>query len=434
MNYREGLLYLQSVTGETQKLSLEIIRKIVDALPAGIKTGRYIQVGGTNGKGSTSTFIAEVLRCSGFRTGLFTSPHLQDVRERIVFNGRMISRRSFAASLTMARSLCERLVEDHDIPSVPTFFEYIFLTALVYFARRRTQWVVLEVGLGGRLDATTTVLPRLTVITNIGFDHMNILGSTIEQIAREKAGIIRPGVPVVCGSDRESTAYEVLDRDAREKCAPFYPVFGGGAVLTSERRRGGHACLYRWNEKQLFFFLTIPGSHQCRNAAVAIRALDVLVERQELILSRAAIQTGLKTMFIPGRIEIFPRQKNQPRVILDGGHNPDGIRSFAEYLQNLPQYPYTLIFGVLQDKEYEIMAKIIAPFASSVILVMPRSHRALDPKELNLFFPDRHVYIEKKISRAWEIAKKIKKDIIITGSLYLVGEIRTLMLRRKPGE
>jgi dihydrofolate synthase/folylpolyglutamate synthase len=199
MHYAAVLSYLENIQGETGKLSLACIRRVIASAPFAAAGVRFVQVAGTNGKGSTSHFIAAILQRSGLRVGLFTSPHLQDVRERIRVDGRLISRAAFARSVSAVRALGEKLADEGRIANRPTFFETLFLAALHHFAEIKADWAVLEVGLGGRLDATSTLRPEIAVITNVGLDHLNILGGTLKAIAGEKAAIVRRGVPLVSG-------------------------------------------------------------------------------------------------------------------------------------------------------------------------------------------------------------------------------------------
>jgi len=425
MRYAEAEDYLKKTQGENCKLSLDNIRRLVAHAPSAAV--KYIQVAGTNGKGSTAHFIASILRGAGFRVGLFTSPHLQDVRERIQVDGRMIPRRDFAQAVASVRDLADGLLASHDIANPPTFFETLFLAGLFHFAARRADWAVLEVGLGGRLDATSTVLPEITVITNISLDHTNILGKTLAAIAREKAGIIRRGVPLVCGCPPRSVGARVIRAAARANCAPLSEVFAGGRSLAVEKKRAGYACRYLSGGHEYRFLVTQKGRHQTGNAAVAVAAIDVLKDRGWEIPD-SAVARGIAAMFIPARIEFI---SGRPPLILDGGHNNAGIRVLVEYLREENILGFTLLFGVLQDKQYPAMARQLAPLAARVVLSEPLSERALPPEKLLPFFPGKKCVIERDYARALAVAKKFKRTIIICGSLYLVGGMRTIVLGGK---
>jgi dihydrofolate synthase/folylpolyglutamate synthase len=425
MRFAEAEDYLKKTQGENCKLSLDNIRRLVAHAPSAAV--KYIQVAGTNGKGSTAHFIAAILRGAGFRVGLFTSPHLQDVRERIQVDGRMIPRRDFAQAVASVRDLAGGLLASKDIANPPTFFETLFLAALFHFAARRADWAVLEVGLGGRLDATSTVLPEITVITNISLDHTNILGKTLAAIAREKAGIIRRGVPLVCGCPPRSVGARVIRAAALANGAPLSEVFAGGRSLAVEKKRAGYACRYLAGGHEYRFLVTQKGRHQTGNAAVAVAAIAVLKDRGWEIPD-SAVARGIAAMFIPARIEVMG---GRPPLILDGGHNNAGIRVLVEYLREENIRGFTLLFGVLRDKQYPAMARQLAPLAARVVLSEPLSERALPPEKLLRFFPGKKCVIERDYARALAVAKKFKRTIIICGSLYLVGGMRTIVLGGK---
>jgi dihydrofolate synthase/folylpolyglutamate synthase len=424
MSYAAALAYLKNIQGETGKLSLDNIRRVVELEPFAAGATRYVQVAGTNGKGSTSHYIAAILQCSGRRVGLFTSPHLQDVRERIRVNGRPVSKSDFARAIGEVRARCEELLAAGRIANLPTFFETLFLAALRHFARCRVDWAVLEVGLGGRLDATTTVQPEVTVITNIALDHMDILGKTLAAIAREKAGIARPGVPLVCGCPPRSVGARVIRAAASARQAPLIEAFAPPRRLEVEKRRDGYDCRYLAAAGEYRFLVPQRGRHQARNAALAVAVVDALKERG-LAIGDAAVRRGIRDMFIAARIELLA---GRPPVILDGGHNRAGIRVLVDYLREENIRGFTLLFGVLKDKQYPGMARLLAPLAANVVLCAPASERALPPEKLRRFFPGRKCRIERDYNRALAVAKKFKRTIIVCGSLYLVGGMRTVAL------
>ena len=224
MDYHTGLEYLQQVQHLGAKLEIETIQKIISNLPFNLKNIKFIQVAGTNGKGSTSHFITSIIQTAGYKAGLFTSPHLQNIRERITINKNWISRDAFAKSLSEVKDISQDLHKKGIIPSLPTFFEHIFLTSLHHFYLNQVDFVILEVGLGGRLDATSTITPCASVITNISYDHTKTLGKRISEIAAEKAGIIKTAVPVVCGCNTRSVSNRVIRDIALKKGATFHNV------------------------------------------------------------------------------------------------------------------------------------------------------------------------------------------------------------------
>jgi dihydrofolate synthase/folylpolyglutamate synthase len=423
MQYAKIEKYLEKLQGENSKLSLDNIQLIIASLPFSVGSVKYIQVAGTNGKGSTSHFIAAILRSAGFRVGLFTSPHLQDVRERIILNGRIISRRDFAVAISAVDDICQELLRRQVILNQPTFFETVFLAALYHFIKSQADWAVLEVGLGGRLDATSTIIPEVAVITNIAKDHTHILGKTLAAIAREKAGVCKKNVPLVSGCRPASIAGRVISQAARAKSAPLHEVFGGRQLLQVEKKGRSYLCHYRSNSRRYSYRVYLKGRHQTVNAAVAVKTVDVL-KGLGWNISDLAISRGIKSMFIPGRLELLSRR---PPLILDGGHNPDGIRVLVNFLHEENISAFTLIFGVLADKHYPAMAKQLAPLAAHVILTAPPGERALAPEKLLPFFKKANCRIEMNFSRALTIAKKLKRIIIVCGSLYLAGAMRTVV-------
>ena len=423
MQYAAVGEYLEKLQGESSKLSLDNISLIIANLPFTVGSVKYIQIAGTNGKGSTSHFIAAILRSAGWRVGLFTSPHLQDVRERICFNGRLISRRDFAVAVSAVDDIGQELLRRQVIANQPTFFETVFLAALYHFNKSRADWAVLEVGLGGRLDATSTVIPEVAVITNIAVDHTNILGKTLAAIAREKAGICKENVPLVSGCRHASIAGRVIGQAARNKKAPFHEVFRGRQPLKVKKKDKSYLCHYRSNSRQYNYRVYLKGRHQAVNAAVAVKTVAVL-QGLGWNIPDQAISRGIKNMFIPGRLELLSRR---PAIILDGAHNEDGIRVLVDFLREENISAFTLIFGVLGDKHYPAMVTQLAPLAAHVILTAPPGARALAPEKLLPFFKQANCRVEIDFSKALAIAKKLKRIIIICGSLYLAGAMRTVI-------
>jgi dihydrofolate synthase / folylpolyglutamate synthase len=410
MDYEQAQSYLKTIRQESCKLEFSNIRRIIESFPVDLSRIRFIQVAGTNGKGSVSHYLASIMRSAGYRVGLFTSPHLQDVCERIVVNGRKISRSDFALEIERIRRIGDRLRRRKRIRNMPTFFEHLFLAALVHFHRQQTDWVVLEVGLGGRLDATSTITPDISVITNISKDHTDVLGRTIAEIAREKAGIIKAKVPLICGCPPGSAANRVIREAALRNHAEFHEVFRPPNRLEVENLEDGYDCRYQTPAREYRFRVRLNGRHQTLNAAVAAQTIDVLRRDGRAIPDRA-VTRGIERTFIPARIEAFiarPAEESSPRLILDGGHNLEGIRVLTEYLDEKGIRGLTLIFGVLKDKSYRKMAALLKPYVRHVIATQPRSERALPAEKLVSLFRGKDVRVEKDIPTALEIAKKLK--------------------------
>lgn len=433
MNYTEALEYLKDVQEMGAKLSLDNIQKIIDHLPFDLSNIKFIQVAGTNGKGSTAHFFTSILQSAGYKVGLFTSPHLQDIRERITINKVWISKEDFAVCLFQVKKLSEDLLRGKSIDSMPTFFEHIFLTAVSYFFREGVNYAVLEVGLGGRLDATSTLTPIVSIITNISYDHTKTLGKRIRDIAAEKAGIIKRGVPVVCGCSVYSTANQVIKKTAYEKNALFYNVLNANNRLESRKNGSAYQCIYTTESDHYNFNVHLNGNHQTKNAAVAVKAVEILNKKnKELKISKKSVREGIARNFVPGRIEII---NSSPQVILDGGHNVESIRALRDFLEQERKRDLTLVFGVLRDKKYRKMISLLLPFAKNVILTEPVSKRALPAVNLIKFFDKKTIHsnfnlnieIKKKPGEAFDAAYRFREDILITGSLYLAGEMRNII-------
>lgn len=437
MDFQGALEYLNKVEARGIHLGLKKTQTLLDHLPksAYLRQIPVIQVAGTNGKGSTAHFLTSILQHAGYKTGLFTSPHLNTIRERISINNQWITEHDLAAGLNTVKKLSQEFYNTKRIEHLPTYFEQVFLTAVDYFSRQTVDAAILEVGLGGRWDATSVVKPAVSVITTIARDHTSILGRRIRDIAAEKAGIIKSGVPVVCGCNVRSTAHRVIKETALEKNAPFFNVIDTRNRLEVQDNSSGYDCTYSPPEASpITFELRSKGSHQAANAAAAIKALLVLNSgrTQSLKISRQAIGSGLSKCIVPGRIEVL---ETKPRVILDAGHNVQSVTALTNYLNEQGISGLTLVFGVLADKNYRKIAAMLKPFANAVVLADPLSRRALPAAKLIPLFREnggspapREVTAIPCIKEAIAHARKKGGDILITGSFYLVGEARRLIL------
>lgn len=433
MNYTQTLEYLKTVQEMGAKLSLDNIQKIIDNLPFDLSSIKFIQVAGTNGKGSTAHFLTSILQFAGSKVGLFTSPHLEDIRERITVNKTWISEEEFALSLSQIKKISENLLRNGAIDNMPTFFEHIFLTAVYYFFKQGVDYAVLEVGLGGRLDATSTLTPEVSVITNISYDHTKTLGGRIRDIAAEKAGIIKKNVPVVCGCSVYSAANQVIKKISDKKKAPFYNVLNAKNRLETKKNNGFYQCSYATESGQYRFNVHLNGAHQTKNAATAVRAIEILnKENKDREIPAESIYDGIAKNFVPGRIEII---NSSPAVILDGGHNVESIKALKNFLEQEKKKNLTLVFGVLRDKKYRKMIPLLLPFAKNVILTEPVSKRALPVEDLVRFFARKKVQtnynlnieVKKRPGDAFDAAYRFREDILITGSLYLAGVMRNII-------
>ncbi len=430
MNYEKVLKYLKKVELKGIRLGLDNTKKIISHFPFDLMGTRFIQVAGTNGKGSTAHFLVSILQAAGKKVGLFTSPHLHDVRERITINKVWISKTDFSTCATKVKKISEDLLKKGIITDIPTFFEYIFLDSLYYFLSEKVTFVILEVGLGGRLDATSAITPDISVITGISFDHTGILGKRIKDIALEKAGIIKKGVPVVCGCSVHSTANSAIKKKAGELNAPFYNVFDSKNRLEVQDRQNGYCCRYFTESDSYRFDVYLNGRHQTRNAATAVKVVQLL-NAMGFDIPKESIYNGIKTNRIPARIEIL---ETSPPVILDGSHNLESTRALKDFLEQKKKNRLTLIFGVLEDKHYRPMVRVLLPYIKNVILTEPISKRALPAERLIPLFKKHvkkhiRISIKKNPGDALETAKQWQKEILITGSFYLAGEMRKIIMQ-----
>lgn len=413
MTWEETLAFIYE-TGNKSRPGLSRISDLLARLGNPQDGLRFVHVAGTNGKGSVSAMIASVLRAAGYRTGLYTSPHLRRVTERMRIDGREIDRDSLGA---LAAALAPHIAQMAD---KPTEFERLTAMALLWFARQSCDVVVLEVGLGGRFDATNVIrAPEVSVITAIGLDHTEWLGDTPEQIAREKGGVVKPGRQVVlCG---QSPAVEAEIRAVcREQSAPLR-VSGQPRLLsrTLEGQRfdyGAHSAL----------FLPLLGEYQLKNAAVALDALDTLVHSRGFSIPEASLRAGFAETVWPARLEVLSRE---PLVLLDGAHNPDGAAQLAASLRALlPNSRFTFVMGVLADKDYREMLRLLAPLAARLIATAPDSPRALPSAALTEAAQAAGIPAQdgETIAHAIPLALQLAEGspVCVCGSLYQAGEAR----------
>jgi dihydrofolate synthase/folylpolyglutamate synthase len=413
MTFAETIHFLFSLGPElkTVKWDLDRIEAMLTALGGPHRRGRYIHVAGTNGKGSTCAMMASALHVSGFRTGLYTSPHLVDPRERIQIDGAKISEVAWCEAFAEVHAVAETLLAQNIIEAHPSFFETLTAMAFLAFDRAGVDVVVLETGLGGRLDATNVVTPELSVITPIDFDHEAFLGSSIESIAAEKAGIIKKDRPVVFAEQRPA-AFGILDRRALDLDAPV--------TLSSAWRIED---LYLDKLASRFVLMAdepIPihcpfaGEHQVENARTAAAALTVFG------LSPVAIGQGIALARWPGRLEQIAEN---PDIILDGAHNPAGARALAAHIKHFySDEPIRIVYGAMRDKAIDEVTDALFPLAAEVILTAPNQPRALNPASLAEVTHHPNVRIAPTIAEALQMARANPMTTFVTGSLFLVGE------------
>jgi dihydrofolate synthase/folylpolyglutamate synthase len=408
------------------RLGLETTHRLLRALGEPQQPLRVVLVGGTNGKGSTAAFLSSMATTSGYRTGLYTSPHLETVEERLRIDGRAITTDRLA-------SIVEHVVAtaETSLGYLPTYFEVLTAAACQWFAEESVDLAVFEVGLGGRLDATNGTDPALSLITEIGLEHQKYLGSTLAQIGREKAGILRPNRDAIAWVEREE-ARAAIQQVAAEIGARL--VWGPQVARfkqVGEYRRDGQLIELSTPGGTQVLGLPLLGEHQGANLALAALAVETLGRHGMDRFSAESVRDGAARTRWPGRLEWVEPPEVKP-FLLDVAHNPDGGRTLERALDQTPGQ-FTLVFGALSDKEVRAVLPGLASRASRVVLTRPESSRALDPSVLAELLPGVEVSIHPESSAALDSALGSTGDfVLVCGSVYLVGEVR-LELRRRFG-
>jgi dihydrofolate synthase/folylpolyglutamate synthase len=429
MDYAQSVSYLYSLGHEVlaAKYRLESIRALLARLGHPDRSFKSVVIAGTNGKGSVAAMIESVAREAGHRTGLYTSPHLVRVQERLQVAGVEASEIEFARVATDVREASESLVREGGLEMVPTFFEQVTAAALLHFHRSSVELAVLEVGLGGRLDATNAVERILSVVTSIDLDHQETLGDTVGEIAGEKAAIIMPGACAVIGRQQHEAATDVLMRRCLE--VGVLPVFANepGQPFPGDYGR----VTFDYESAHSSYSRVMPGlrgRHQAANAAAAIEACEALNELG-FTISREAIVRGLRSVNWPGRLQWIG---SSPPMLLDGAHNPSGARALREYLVEFWDGPLTLVFGAMADKNIDGMANALFDLATTVVLTRVRDKRAATGARLGgpaLVRPANVIFTES-VRQALSWARSVTPReglIVLAGSLHLVGEANRLI-------
>jgi dihydrofolate synthase/folylpolyglutamate synthase len=414
-SYQSCLKNMYSLRRFGIKMGLSTIRKILTGLGNPQKSFACIHVAGTNGKGSVASSLASILTRAGYKTGLYTSPHLVDFNERIQVNHRPITNANVMAAYRAIRKV-------HSGDREPTFFEFATVMAFFEFARQKVDWAIIETGMGGRLDATNIMRPRISIITNISLEHRDYLGNTLAQISGEKAGIIKNRTPIITGI-RQKKALAVVEKTARDKSAPLYRL---GKDFKVRRHASGDFSYYGLKATWRHLKTGLLGRHQVDNAALVLAACEILNDRTPQ-LSLEDIQIGLIQNRWPGRLEMV---SDKPRILLDGAHNFIAARNLARFLStNLAGQNITMIIGILDDKPYKAMLNCLLPTADRVILTRAKINRAMEPEKLETIAKDilPAVSIIPDVKQALASAIKTAKSddvICVAGSLYVVGEAK----------
>ena len=422
MTYQEALKYLKSFQRFGIRLGLKNIRRLLKLLGNPEKRLKIIHIGGTNGKGSVGAFLFYILKEAGYKVGLYTSPHLIDFRERIRTTQGLISKRELTKLVTSLKPQATSLK-----PS-PTFFEMTTALALKYFANQRVDFAILEVGMGGRLDATNVTKPLVSIITNVDFEHTEHLGKSLKRIAYEKCGIIKRGISVVTAENKKEVL-QVIEETCRKKKARLYRV-GKELRVTSYELQVPYQ---KFNLKGIYgnyenLKISLLGKHQLLNAACALGAVELL--RPQISITQDQVKKGLAKTIWPGRLEVkrYTVHGKRLTVILDGAHNVAGARTLKEAIGDSFNYKrLILVLGILKDKDIEGIMSQIAPLASRIIITKPQTPRAVEPEEIAKIAKEYSgsIMIKERVSQAMECAlscAKRRNIVLITGSLYTVGE------------
>ena len=427
MKYQEAMKYITEVGNFGSNYGLERTYKLLELLDNPQDKLKIIHVAGTNGKGSTTAMITSMLKGCGYKVGMYTSPFLEEFEERIQINGENIPKEKLAQLITKIKYAVDKVIEEGY--NHPTEFEIITVLMFLYFATEEVDFAVVEVGLGGRLDSTNVITPILSVITSISFDHTNLLGNTLEEIATEKAGIIKSCIPTVI-YPQEEVAEIVISSKCQELDSKLYKINKEDAKLINIIKEDK---IYQQVKVKLDdeYDVKLPllGEHQILNLAVALKALEVIKDKAPK-LNRESIVKSLATVRWNGRLEIM---SNSPYVVIDGAHNIQGITQLDKNIKKYFEYKdMYLILGILADKDVEDMVKVITPKAKKVFTVTPNSMRAETAEELmnevKKYNESCEAYNDYK--NAFEDALKLcKKDdlLLISGSLYMIGEMRGII-------
>jgi len=431
MSYYESIQYLYNLQKHGIKFGLDNITKLLSELGNPQTSFRTIHVAGTNGKGSTSSIIASILRLAGFSVGLFTSPHLISFTERMRINGTEIDERDVVHLADEVREAAT-----HVDGFSPTFFEVVTAMALLYFTENKIDIGVMEVGMGGRLDATNIVTPDVCAITQIGYDHREFLGRTLREIAAEKAGIVKKGVPVV-SAHQEKDAMDIVAARAKDKDASLYMY--GSEFSSRLIRSDTHGIQFHYDDMDIQIddvFLPLAGAHQVQNASIAIKTVRLIANS----ITDKVIREGVRSTLWPGRLEFI---NDDPPIIIDGAHNPSAASALSQALQDtfLKRYQnIVLIVGIMGDKDIEGILKPLLPLAHDVIMTRPPYDRAASPETLARIAESigcSHLRTTHNVRDALEIGMQEARDlqpkpalVVVTGSFYTIGEAKEVLGQR----
>jgi dihydrofolate synthase/folylpolyglutamate synthase len=406
------------------KFGLDNMFAIVGRLGHPERTFRSVHIAGTNGKGSVTAMVDAGLRAAGHRSARYTSPHLVDLSERFVIDGRPIAADEMVAAVADVRAVIEQLLAEGVLQAHPTFFEVTTAVAFELFRRANVETAVLEVGLGGRLDATNVIEPVVTAVTSIDYDHQQYLGSTLAEIAREKGGIIKAGIPVVVG-DLAPEPFAAIVGIARDRGAPLIRAADGVNVVA---RPSNRVSLRTASRDYGDLTIGLPGAHQIGNALVAVRILELL-DSQGISVPPTAVVSALARPAWPGRLDLR-RLADGREMLLDAAHNPAGAATLASYLKQFHMGRLPLVFAGMHDKDLESMLRILLPVVGSLVVTRASNRRSADPERLfdlaRRIAPDTSVAIAASPIEALDLAWRTSARIVVAGSIFLLGDVMKL--------
>lgn len=433
MDFDEAVDYLFGLGHETLaiKLGLRNTHLLLRALENPETAFPSVQIAGTNGKGSTAAFLDSILRSANIKTGLYTSPHLESITERIKISGVNVSCEDFAKHASQVRNAAHHLVRTGELDALPTFFEQVTAIALIAFREAGIQLAILETGLGGRLDSTTAANAKFCALTQIALDHEEYLGPTIASIAAEKAAIIRSGTKAVVAPQQPEALAAIIKRCHEVGVSPVVDCYK--TTLNEVSSDGRFTVTFETaNARYDKVCLGLRGRHQIENAAVAIQLTEIL-RSDGFRVSYSAIENGIEQAHHPGRLEMFG---SGPQILLDGAHNPAGANALRKFLDEFAPHPLTIVFGCMRDKQIEEIVKILFPVADQLVLTPIENPRTAAPETLwavaKAFERTRAIQATSS-NEALNIAlskTNASGMICITGSLYLIGETRDRIIKQ----
>ena len=426
MRYEEAMKYITEVGNFGSNYGLERTHKLLEYLGNPEKDLKLIHIAGTNGKGSTTSMITEILIGAGYKVGMYTSPFIEEFEERIQINRRNIPKETLANLIDEVKVAVDRVIEEGY--NHPTEFEIITVLMLLYFKKEKIDFGVIEVGLGGRLDSTNVIIPILQVITSISFDHTNLLGNTLEEIAGEKAGIIKKNIPTVI-YPQEEEALKVIKNKCAAMESDLYTADKDNMKFVKVVNEDKPYQLLKYKE-EFDIFLPLLGEHQILNLSVAMKVIEVLNNRKIVNITTESIIKSIKNVTWKGRLEVL---SNNPYVVIDGAHNIQGIKTLSRNIKKYFKYENLhLILGILADKDVEEMIKIITPIAKQVYAVTPNSIRAelADDLKNEIVKYNANCRAFDEYEEAYLEALKNAKEndiILASGSLYMIGDMRKII-------